>query len=188
MAGRASACALIPLAYPIVTYRSDIDGLRALSVLAVIAFHLNSFVPGGYVGVDIFLVISGFLIGAIVFHEIDSGSFSFGNFYKRRVRRIAPALIVTLLGSYAASLVLMRPEAQAVCEGLQRLRYCGNVIFGRAAQNLRMRSITSSCCAGVISANIGSDKMRPWSRCAFGNCSGRWPNRWYAARNGSAVG
>ena len=91
------------------TYRSDIDGLRALSVLAVIAFHLNGFVPGGYVGVDIFLVISGFLIGGIVFREIDSGSFSFGNFYKRRVRRIAPALIVTLLGSYAASLVLMRP-------------------------------------------------------------------------------
>ena len=94
---------------PIVTYRSDIDGLRALSVLAVIAFHLNGFVPGGYVGVDIFFVISGFLIGGIVFHEIDSGTFSFGNFYKRRVRRIAPALIVTLLGSYAASLVLMRP-------------------------------------------------------------------------------
>jgi peptidoglycan/LPS O-acetylase OafA/YrhL len=72
--------------------------LRALSVLAVIAFHLNGFVPGGYVGVDVFFVISGFLIGGIVFHEIDSGTFSFVNFYKRRVRRIAPALILTLLG------------------------------------------------------------------------------------------
>ena len=94
---------------PIVTYRADIDGLRALSVLAVIAFHLNGFVPGGYVGVDVFFVISGYLIGSIVFHEIGSGTFSFANFYKRRVRRIAPALILTLLGSYAASLVLMRP-------------------------------------------------------------------------------
>ena len=60
--GGASACALIPLADPIVTYRSDIDGLRALSVLAVIAFHLNGFVPGGYVGVDVFFVISGFVM------------------------------------------------------------------------------------------------------------------------------
>lgn len=90
-------------------YRSDIDGLRAISVLAVLAFHLNGLVPGGYVGVDVFFVISGFLIGGIVFHEVDSGTFSFANFYKRRVRRIAPALVLTLLGSYAAALVLMRP-------------------------------------------------------------------------------
>lgn len=91
------------------TYRPDIDGLRALSVLAVIAFHLNGFVPGGYVGVDVFFVISGFLIGGMVFHDIDAGAFSFANFYRRRIRRLAPALVVTLLGSYAACIVLLRP-------------------------------------------------------------------------------
>lgn len=61
------------------TYRSDIDGLRAVSVLAVVAFHLNSFVAGGYVGVDVFFVVSGFLIGGIVFSEIDRGAFSFAD-------------------------------------------------------------------------------------------------------------
>jgi len=102
-----------------VTYRPDIDGLRAISVLAVIAFHLNGAVPGGYVGVDVFFVISGFLIGGIVFREIGSGTFAFADFYKRRVRRIAPALVVVLLGSYAASLVLMRPaETMALAKSL----------------------------------------------------------------------
>jgi len=93
-----------------VTYRPDIDGLRAVSVLAVVAFHLNGFVPGGYVGVDVFFVISGFLIGGIVFSEIDKGAFSFTNFYKRRIRRIAPALVLTLLGSYVAAVALTAPS------------------------------------------------------------------------------
>jgi len=92
-----------------VTYRPDIDGLRALSVLAVIAFHLDGIVPGGYVGVDVFFVISGYLIGGMVFHEIDAGTFSFVNFYTRRIRRLAPALAVTLLVCYAACFALLRP-------------------------------------------------------------------------------
>lgn len=75
----------------------------------MIAFHLNGFIPGGYVGVDVFFVISGFLIGSIVFNEIDSGTFSFVSFYKRRVRRIGPALVLTLVGSLVAAVVLMRP-------------------------------------------------------------------------------
>jgi peptidoglycan/LPS O-acetylase OafA/YrhL len=93
-----------------VTYRSDIDGLRAFSVLAVIAFHLNGFVPGGYVGVDVFFVISGFLIGRIVFEEVDAGAFSFVHFYERRIRRILPAVIVALLASYIASIILTGPS------------------------------------------------------------------------------
>jgi peptidoglycan/LPS O-acetylase OafA/YrhL len=92
-----------------VTYRPDIDGLRAFSVVAVVAFHLNGLVPGGYVGVDVFFVISGFLIGGMVFQDIDARAFSFANFYKRRVRRLAPALVVTLLASYAACIALLRP-------------------------------------------------------------------------------
>jgi peptidoglycan/LPS O-acetylase OafA/YrhL len=91
------------------TYRPDIDGLRAFSVLAVVAFHLNRLVPGGYVGVDVFFVISGFLIGGIVFKEVDAGTFSFAHFYLRRIRRIAPALIVMLLAAFPASVFLTGP-------------------------------------------------------------------------------
>jgi peptidoglycan/LPS O-acetylase OafA/YrhL len=80
-----------------ITYRADIDGLRALSVLAVIAYHLNAaLLPGGYVGVDVFFVISGYLISAIIASGIDAHQFTILGFYERRIRRIFPALFVML--------------------------------------------------------------------------------------------
>jgi peptidoglycan/LPS O-acetylase OafA/YrhL len=79
-------------------YRPDIDGLRAVAILSVLAFHLRPWrVPGGFVGVDVFFVISGYLISTIVFAEIASGRFSIVGFYERRVRRIFPALFVMLI-------------------------------------------------------------------------------------------
>ena len=82
----------------VLKYRPDIDGLRAIAILSVLAFHLSPWrVPGGFVGVDVFFVISGYLISAIVFSEIDSGRFSILGFYERRVRRIFPALFVMLI-------------------------------------------------------------------------------------------
>jgi peptidoglycan/LPS O-acetylase OafA/YrhL len=79
-------------------YRPDIDGLRAIAVLSVVAFHFNiGPVPGGFTGVDIFFVISGFLITGNIVERLDAGSFSFWDFYQRRIRRIFPALLVVLL-------------------------------------------------------------------------------------------
>lgn len=79
-------------------YRSDIDGLRAISVVAVLLFHVDlNFLTGGFVGVDIFFVISGYLITGLIYDEINSGSFTFSNFYKRRIARLLPALNITLL-------------------------------------------------------------------------------------------
>ena len=79
-------------------YRPDIDGLRALAVFAVFIFHaFPKALRGGFVGVDIFFVISGFLISSIIFSQLESGSFSFWNFYSRRIRRIYPVLITVLL-------------------------------------------------------------------------------------------
>src|SRR5215468_10645845 len=79
-------------------YRGDIDGLRAIAVLAVIAFHVRfSAFPGGYVGVDVFFVISGYLISSIILEEIGAGRFSLLGFYERRIRRIFPALAALLL-------------------------------------------------------------------------------------------
>lgn len=76
------------------TYRSDIDGLRCIAVLAVLIAHAGGPLSGGHLGVDIFFVISGFLIGGILLREIQNKSFTFLNFYHRRAKRILPAVIV----------------------------------------------------------------------------------------------
>jgi peptidoglycan/LPS O-acetylase OafA/YrhL len=92
------------------TYRPDIDGLRAIAVLAVMIFHLG--VPGfsgGYVGVDVFLVISGYLITAIIRQQVSAGAFSFMAFYARRARRLFPALIVTVLATTLACGLILEP-------------------------------------------------------------------------------
>lgn len=83
------------------TYRKDIDCLRAISVISVILYHYKfSFFTGGYLGVDIFFVISGFLITSIILKEISTKQFSILNFYERRIRRIYPLLIFVILVTY----------------------------------------------------------------------------------------
>ena len=83
-------------------YRPDIDGLRAVAVLSVVAFHaFPHWMPGGFIGVDVFFVISGFLISTIIFENLGKNTFSFLGFYARRVRRIFPALLLVLISSYA---------------------------------------------------------------------------------------
>jgi peptidoglycan/LPS O-acetylase OafA/YrhL len=86
----------------VLRYRADIDGLRALAVLAVILFHtFPNALPGGFVGVDIFFVISGYLITQLILKDLDSGNFTAASFYTRRVRRIFPALIIVLIATFA---------------------------------------------------------------------------------------
>lgn len=92
-------------------YRPEIDGLRAVAVLSVIFFHAG--IPGfsgGYVGVDVFFVISGYLISSIVVGELRSGTFSFAKFYERRARRILPALFMMLLASAAVAPFVLLPN------------------------------------------------------------------------------
>ena len=80
------------------SYRADIDGLRAIAVVFVLAFHaFPQWFPGGFCGVDIFFVLSGYLISGILFREIETESFSYWAFYRRRIKRIFPALAVILL-------------------------------------------------------------------------------------------
>ena len=95
-------------------YRSDIDGLRAIAVLSVVGFHAFPLgIRGGFIGVDIFFVISGFLISTIIFDGLEAGVFSFSEFYGRRIKRIFPALALILLASYAFGWFALFPHEYA---------------------------------------------------------------------------
>lgn len=92
------------------TYRTEIDGLRALAVVSIVLFHAGFKVfEGGYVGVDVFFVISGFLITSIILRDCQQSSFSFAAFYERRIRRLLPALFFVLLVSLGFAWAWMLP-------------------------------------------------------------------------------
>jgi peptidoglycan/LPS O-acetylase OafA/YrhL len=96
--------------HPGLKYRPDIDGLRAIAVLPVIAFHLHfDRTPGGYVGVDIFFVISGYLISAILLRDLQASRFSIAGFYERRIRRILPALFAVVLATTVLAYFYLLP-------------------------------------------------------------------------------
>lgn len=114
------------------TYRPDIDGLRALAVLAVLVFHLGfEALEGGFVGVDIFFVISGFLITSILETRHDAKRFGFAAFYLGRVRRLLPALFVTIAGTVLAAAALMTPDdfIRFARSALAAVASVSNIIF-----------------------------------------------------------
>ena len=93
------------------SYRPDIDGLRAIAILSVVLYHAGApLITGGYTGVDIFFVISGYLIGGHIFSELRAGNFSYLRFYQRRVKRILPAFYVVLAFAMLAALLLLTPS------------------------------------------------------------------------------
>lgn len=115
-----------------VAYRADIDGLRAVAVLSVILFHVDRLLlPGGFVGVDIFFVISGYLISKNILQDIELGRFSLLDFYRRRVKRIAPMmLLVVLCATVVAQLILIPQDAKRVADSaLWSLLSLSNVYF-----------------------------------------------------------
>lgn len=105
-----------------IRYRRDIDGLRAVAVLAVLGYHLQiSWFSGGFVGVDVFFVISGYLIGALILHDVKLGAFSLLGFYVRRVRRIVPA--------FAAMVVLIIVMAYFLLLPAEYVRLAWSTLF-----------------------------------------------------------
>lgn len=116
------------------SYRADIDGLRAMAVVPVILFHAGfPAFGGGFVGVDVFFVISGYLITTILLNEMRSGTFSFANFYERRVRRILPALIVVMTVSVVLAWNLMVPsKLEDFSQGLIAVSlFASNMLFDK---------------------------------------------------------
>jgi peptidoglycan/LPS O-acetylase OafA/YrhL len=116
----------------VTTYRPDIDGLRAVAVLSVILYHLSSsLLPGGFVGVDIFFVISGFLITRNIMNELRAGRFSLLDFYRRRVKRIAPAMFVVVAVTVLVAQYILLPEAAETTaeSGLWSIASLANVYF-----------------------------------------------------------
>ena len=114
------------------TYRPDIDGLRAIAIALVLMFHLKvGFTKGGYVGVDVFFVISGYLITGIILKDLEARRFSFFRFYERRVRRLFPALVAAFAASSVAGLiVLYPPELEAYGKSLAGAAlFAANIFF-----------------------------------------------------------
>ncbi|MBI3479831.1 MAG: acyltransferase, partial [Nitrosomonadales bacterium] len=93
------------------TFYPEIQGIRAVSILAVILFHFGiGHLPGGYIGVDMFFVISGYLISKLIITEIEAGRFSLAKFYKNRVVRLLPNLFLMIVASVAISYAVLRPH------------------------------------------------------------------------------
>lgn len=91
-------------------YRPEVDGLRGVAVLAVVLFHAGLGLSGGYIGVDVFFVISGYLITSLIVFELQQGKFKLANFWERRARRIIPALVVVVLATLIAGWFLFLPR------------------------------------------------------------------------------
>ncbi len=110
-------------------YRKDIDGLRAIAVVAVILYHFG-LLPNGYLGVDVFFVISGYLITRLIVREVDDGTFSLGNFYTRRVRRILPlTLFVTLVALVGGLCVMLPDDLENLAQSVVATNLFGNNIL-----------------------------------------------------------
>ncbi|MGH9560798.1 MAG: acyltransferase family protein, partial [Terracidiphilus sp.] len=125
------------------SYRPDIDGLRAVAILSVVLYHGGLLrIGGGFTGVDIFFVISGYLIGGHIYAEIRDGSFSFANFYRRRARRILPAFFAVLAFVLLAGLILLSPIdlarlARSACAAAVS---ASNILFWHSASYFDTRS------------------------------------------------
>lgn len=115
-------------------YRRDIDGLRAIAVLAVVLFHFGvPGITGGFVGVDVFFVISGFLITSIIWRERQAGRFSFIDFWARRARRILPALFVMIAATLAVGWFLLAPKdyEELGRSAHYQVTFTSNLLFSR---------------------------------------------------------
>ncbi|MFP5342382.1 MAG: acyltransferase family protein [Candidatus Limnocylindria bacterium] len=119
------------------SFRADIEGLRAIAVLAVLAYHARiPGIPGGYIGVDVFFVVSGFLITGLILRELQrTGTLSLPAFYARRARRLLPAALVVIAATVLASAVVLPPlrVGDVALDGAASALYVGNIRYAMQA-------------------------------------------------------
>ena len=140
-------------------HRHDVDGLRAVAVLAILAFHLDlAGFSGGFLGVDIFFVISGYVILRSILPDLESGRFSLADFFIRRMRRILPALMVVLLATLAAGFVILAPAelAELAHSALATLAFGANFFFHGRTGYFANAAHTGRCCTCGRSASRSS--------------------------------
>lgn len=136
----------------VIKYRPEIDGLRAIAVVSVILFHAGvPGLPGGYVGVDVFFVISGYLITGILLKELSSERFSIVSFYERRARRILPALFLVLTACLPLGWVLMDPYSfWRMGQGIIAVTaFVSNILFWKTTN--------------YFTANVNNPLLHTWS-------------------------
>jgi peptidoglycan/LPS O-acetylase OafA/YrhL len=110
-----------------IAYRKEIDGLRTVAVLSVVFYHANfniagaNLLPGGFIGVDVFFVISGYLISLIILKGLHQNSFTFKDFYERRARRILPVLFTVILVSLPFAWIALLPQ--------EMIEYCEQIFY-----------------------------------------------------------
>ncbi len=156
-------------------YLPSVDGLRAVAVAMVVAYHaFPEWIPGGFVGVDVFFVISGFVITRASLGDVDAGRFEALRFYARRARRILPATFVTILACLACWLVL-KPEIEGSAlagEGLSATLFYSNITFSRMAgyfdQNLRMSPLLHTWSLSVEEQFYILFPLLAWTLCRLG--------------------
>jgi peptidoglycan/LPS O-acetylase OafA/YrhL len=127
-------------------YRSDIDGLRALAVLLVLVFHFNllGLGTGGFIGVDLFFVISGYLISTIIWRALDEQRFSLGHFYAQRIRRLAPALVAVQMVVFAGAFISLLPSETVgfTRESVFAQLYVSNIYYWKSLNYFGARANT----------------------------------------------
>lgn len=143
-------------------YRPGIDGMRAIAVLGVVLYHAGFGPPGGFVGVDVFFVISGFLITSLLEAELNqTGKIDISAFYARRIRRLLPSLGIVLLATVAASFVILSPEddlpnalrsvaASAVFGANVFFQYTTGGYFGSETEHLPLFALVVSWRRGTV--------------------------------------
>ncbi|MEH2521413.1 peptidoglycan/LPS O-acetylase OafA/YrhL [Bradyrhizobium sp. AZCC 1610] len=155
------------MSQPSSKYRPDVDGLRAIAVMLVLNFHaFPDAMPGGFIGVDVFFVISGFLITGIITRELELGRFSLVEFYNRRIRRIFPALIVVLSATLMLGWFWMLPQAlaQLGSDSLASAAFLANIALLLQSGYFDVESAKSRCCiyGGSASRNSSICSGRCW--------------------------